>query len=153
MFAGKNAGYTLSEVYFTNIKVGDAKLFGNFYPGASDNAVLTNIVDQNSLYVSSVWNDGNAVHVIVSNDTAKERKLRVVTGLGTRDFTIPACMGGNVLRYDVKDVPFEDFPFDIDISVGSNNDYVICFDVTDGNEKLIRYVSFDGKPTYYTINK
>ena len=152
IYAGKKyEELSLSEVYFTNVKIGAAKLFGNIYPSFDENVVFTDVVDQDSLYVSSVWNDGSKTHVIVSNDTAEERILRVVTGKGSQDFTIGACLGGRTLRYDVVDVPFEEFPFDIDISVDADADYVICFDVTDGNEKQIRYVSFDGNPTYYSI--
>ena len=153
IYAGKkNPELKMSEVYFSNIKIGDAKLFGNIYPSVDENVKMSNVENQDSLYVSSVWNDGLKTHVIVSNDTSRERVLRVVTGTCSKDYTIGSCLGGKTLRYDVVDVPFEDFPFDIDISVDSTADYVICFDVTDGYERKIRYVSFDGKPTYYDYN-
>ena len=153
IYAGKKyPELNMSEVYFNNIKIGDAKLFGNIYPSVDENVKMSDVENQDSLYVSSVWNDGLKTHVIVSNDTSRERVLRVVTGTSSKDFTIGPCLGGKILRYDVVDVPFEDFPFDIDISVNSIADHVICFDVTDGYEKQIRYVSFDGKPTYYDNN-
>ncbi len=144
---------TMSDIYFTNIKVGAAKLFGNIYPYVAENVTFTNVVDQDSLYVSSVWYDGSKTHVVVSNDTSKERILRVVTGTTSKDFVIKACLGGSALRYENFDMTFEEFPFDIDISVDAKKDYVLCFDVTDGIEKQIRYVSFDGKPTYYAVEE
>jgi len=153
IYAGKAyEDLTLTDVYFTNIKIGAAKMYGNIYPAVDKNVVFTNVEDQDSLYVSSVWNDGANTHIIVSNDTAEERILRIVTGSGYKDFTIKPCLGGNDLRYDNFDLPFEEFPFDIDITIGDKADYVICFDVTDGGEKQIRYVSFNGKPTYYNVN-
>lgn len=142
----KNPEYWMKNVYFTNIKIGAAKLFGNIYPTPDENAVFTNVGDQDSLYVSSVWNDGSKTHVIVSNDTDTERTLRVVTGSTTKDFKIEACAGGKALRYDIVDKPFSEFPFDIDITVDGAADYVLCYDVTDGKEKQIRYVSFSGTP-------
>lgn len=152
VYAGKNTGFTLEDVSLENIKIGDAKLYGNLY-SVDEDIVFKDFKDQDVLYVSSVWNDGSKTHVIVSNDLAEDRVLRVVTGTTTQDFTIKKCLGGNLLRYDNYDTPFEDFPFDIDISVDSKADYVLCFDVTDGYEKQIRYVSFDGQPTYYTVKE
>lgn len=147
----KKDNYSLSRVYFRNLKIGSAKLFGNIYPKIDENVVFENVSDQNSLYVSSVWNDRDKTHIIVSNDTELERVLRVVTGNGSKDFVIEPCLGGKELRYDTSDKFFNDFPFDIDITVDKSNDYVICFDVTEGYERQIRYVSFDGNPTYYAM--
>ncbi len=152
VYAGKVKGFTLEDTSFENIRIGDAKLYGNLYNIDKD-VEYTDFKDQDALYVSSVWNDGSKTHVIVSNDTAEERILRVVTGTITQDFTIEKCLGGDLLRNGYYDMPFEDFPFDIDISVDSKADYVICFDVTEGYEKQIRYVSFDGQPTYYTLKE
>ncbi len=151
IYATVDDGFTLTDASFENIRIGDAKLYGNIYYRVAENVIFTNVEDQDSLYVSSVWNDGTKTHVIVSNDTAKERVLRVVTGTTSEEFTIRACPGGDALKKDNYDMAFEDFPFDIDISVNSEADYVICFDVTEGNEKQIRYVSFDGNPTYYNV--
>ena len=153
IYAGKKYDtLSLTDVYLDNIKIGAAKLYGNIYPYVDSNVVFSDVNDQNSLYVSSVWNDGLKTHVVVSNDTAEERILRVVTGTTTQDFVIKACLGGLALRNDNKDIAFEEFPFDVDVSVDSDADYVICFDVTDGCENQIRYVSFDGLPTYYDVN-
>ena len=152
IYAGKKyETLSLTDVSFNNIKIGAAKLFGNIYPHFDSNVVFSEVGDQNSLYVSSVWNDGLKTHVVVSNDTAEERILRVVTGTTTEDFVIKPCLGGSDLRYDNKDISFEEFPFDIDISVDADADYVICFDVTEGFENQIRYVSFDGRPTYHEV--
>jgi len=152
IYAGKKyETLSLTDVCFSNIKIGAAKLFGNIYPHSDANVVFSEVNDQNSLYVSSVWNDGLKTHVVVSNDTAEERILRVVTGTTTKDFVIKACLGGSTLKNDYKDIAFEEFPFDIDISLDSEADYVICFDITDGCENQIRYVSFDGLPTYYDV--
>ena len=140
---------SLTNVSFDNIKIGAAKIYGNIYYHTDPNVVFSDVNDQNSLYVSSVWNDGLKTHVVVSNDTDEERILRVVTGTSTNDFVIKPCLGGKALKDGYKDISFEEFPFDLDISVDADADYVICFDITDGNENQIRYVSFDGLPTYY----
>lgn len=142
----------LTNVNFKNIRVGDAKLYGNIYPKIGENVVFKDVTDQDALYVSSVWNDGSKIHVIVSNDTDEERILRVVSGTVVTEYVIKPCLGGFKLRYENFDTPFEEFPFDIDISIDSKADYVVCFDVTDGNEKQIRYVSFNENRTYYRAN-
>ncbi len=152
IYAGKKYDYlNLSNVIFSNIRIGNAKLFGNIYPKQDSKVIFSDVEDQDSLYVSSVWNDGSKTHIIVSNDTGKDRLLRIVTGSGYNDYTIKRCIGGDELRYDNYDMPFEDFPFDIDIVIEDKADYVICFDITDGEDKQIRYVSFDGEPTYFTL--
>ena len=148
----KNDNYKLTNVIFKNIKIGDAKLYGDIYPRVGDNVEFTDVVNQDLLYVSSVWNDGEYTHVIVSNDTNTDRIIRVVTGAGSYDYVIKRCLGGDELRYDNFNKDFEEFPFDIDIQIKADADYVICFDVTNGYENQIRYVSFDGNPTYYNSN-
>ena len=140
----------LTNVNFKNIRVGDAKLYGNIYPKIgenvvvisvnnndnvnkyyiivnkqekevikekTDNVVFKDVTDQDALYVSSVWNDGSKIHVIVSNDTDEERILRVVSGTVVTEYVIKPCLGGSKLRYENFDPPFEEFPFDIDISI------------------------------------
>ena len=76
----------LTNVNFKNIRVGDAKLYGNIYPKIGENVVFKDVTDQDALYVSSVWNDGTKIHVIVSNDTDEERILRVVSGTAVNEY-------------------------------------------------------------------
>lgn len=137
--------FKLSNISFDNVIVGGAKLFGTVYPKVADGVSMTNITDQDSLYVSSVWNVNGKTHVIVSNDTLSERKLRVVTINGIKDFVIPACPGGDDLRYKNFDKSFDSFPFDIDISVDDSGSYVVCYDISGKYPKQIRFVSFDGQ--------
>lgn len=149
----KRDNLNITNVFFRNIRIGSAKRYGNIYPKKHENVVFDNVLDQDSLYVSSVWHDGEKTHVIVSNDTNQERILRVVTGRCSRDYIIKPCPNGKQLKIENYVTSFEDFPFDVEVKVDGIANYVICFDVTDGTEKQIRYVSFDGKPTYYYGNK
>ena len=54
--------------------------------------------------------------------------MRVVSGTVVTEYVIKPCLGGSKLRYENFDTPFEEFPFDIDISIDSKADYVVCFD-------------------------
>lgn len=144
----KRADGILTDVSFENIKVGKAMLFGTFYPTIDKNLVINNVTDQDSLYVSSVWKDNEGTHVIVSNDTGIERTLKVVTASKEYTYPVKACLGGNDLRYDNFDMPFSEFPFDVDIVVPEDASYVICYDATNGAESQIRFVNWSGEQVY-----
>ena len=139
----RNKPISMSDISFENIKVGYAKLFGTLYPTVDSNVKMTNVADQDSLYVSSVWKDNDGIHLITTNDTGVERVLKVVTETGVYKFTIPACRGSRDLRYDTSGLTFADFPLDIDIVVPKESGYVVCYDYFDKVNKQIRFVSFE----------
>ena len=139
----RNKSISMSDISFENIKVGYAKLFGTLYPTVDSNVKMFQVVDQDSLYVSSVWKDKDGIHLITTNDTGTERVLKVVTETGVYKFTIPACRGSRDLRYDTSGLTFADFPLDIDIVIPKESGYVVCYDCFDKVNKQIRFVSFD----------
>lgn len=131
----KNSAYELTNVYFNDISIGCVKKYGNLYPKVGENVEINNMYSTDALYVGTVWTENDEMHVSVSNDTNKVRTLKVVTNNGEAFYTIPACP-----TYDeiTSSMTFESFPFDIDINVGAA-EYVICYDVTNGNATQIRY--------------
>lgn len=143
----KLASFSLEDISISNVHVGAASLYGNIYPTVAEEVALRNIVDTDSLYVSSVWQDEKGTHIITTNDTRDERVLKVVTSNGEYSFTVSACIGGSDLKKDNWNIPFENFPFDQDIVIPGKIDYVICYDVTNV-EKQIRMVSFNNCPIY-----
>lgn len=147
----KSPEFTHTNVSISNIAVGGAHLFGTLYPKVADGVAFSNVYDQNSLYVSSVWSDGEKTHFITSNDTCEERTLMIYADGQTYTFDIPACIGGNDLRYGYVDYPFESFPFDIDITIPGNFVYAACFDNTNGECKQIRNINYSGETQYYLL--
>ena len=68
------------------------------------------------------------IHFSVTNDTAQERKLMIVTPRQTIILPVKACP-----PYEDRtaDMTFEDFPFDIDVVVPGAQ-WAVCYDITDG---------------------
>lgn len=136
----------ISDVTFSNIFFGCAKRFGSLYPDVSNEVSFREMSDTQNLYVASVWKQENKVHLSVSNDTNQERILKVYTDRGEFEFSIAACPNGEQLD---KYSAFEEFPFDIDIMIPEDCDYVVCYDATTkGNEAQIRFVNWSGKDVY-----
>lgn len=135
-----------SDVIFSGISLGCAKRFGSLYPDVSNEVSFREMSDTQNLYVASVWKQENKVHLSVSNDTNQERILKVYTDRGEFEFSIAACPNGEQLD---KYSAFEEFPFDIDIMIPEDCDYVVCYDATTkGNETQIRFVNWSGKDVY-----
>ena len=133
--------YTLSNVVLENIDVGGAKLFKTVYSKVSDGVEFININDTDALYVGSVWQEEDATHFSVSNDTNVARKLKVYTGNAVYSFDIPACPDGKNLYAD-----FADYPFDIDIVIPERCEYAVCFDSTEeSNAKQLRFVNYSNR--------
>jgi hypothetical protein len=101
---------------------------------------ISNIYDIDSLYVASVWKENGKTHMSVTNDTLQLRKLVVNADGVTYTYDIPPGKGGEKDHYD----RFEDYPFDIDICIDSDCRYIVCFDQTSGEDKQIRFVTWDG---------
>ncbi len=128
------------NVVISNILVGQSRRYGPIHPNVSEGVEVSNIYDIDSLYVASVWKGNGKTHLSVTNDTLQDRLL-VVYADGVRyEFDIPASRGGKDSYFD----RFEDYPIDIDISIDADCQYVVCFDVTSGTYKQIRFVTWDG---------
>lgn len=136
----KNPDFTLSNCQFNNIKVGCLRKFDTFYPHLDEAVTTNNISDTHSLYVSSVFTDENGTHIITTNDTNHDRTLLVETDLGSKMFSLPACPSYS--EVDIS-MTYEDFPFDVDCLLPYAPSWLTCYDITDAEEKQIRYVSFE----------
>lgn len=127
--------FKLTNVSFNGISIGCTKKYGNLFPTVGEDVEINDMHDTDALYVGTVWTENYEMHVSVSNDTNQVRTLKVVTNNGEKYFTIPACPTHNEIT---ETTTFESFPFDIDINAGEA-DFVICYDVTNGNSTQIRY--------------
>lgn len=137
---------TLNNISFKNIKFGCASKYGKFYSRFNPNVVLDNIPETDSLYVGSVWKESGQTHVSVTNDTNIERTLTIVTDKGTFNHTIPACPTSD--KFD-SSLTYAKLPFDIDISIPKDCNYVICYDTTvSGFANQIRFVNWSNQNVY-----
>lgn len=143
----KYQGLELRNVELSNIKVGAACLYGIVYSDVADSVVINNLSGTSELYVGTVWKDGNGTHVSVTNDTSMERKLLIVTNNGEYEYTVNACPFGSQLGTITA---YDDFPFDIDIALPEDSDYVVCYDVTSSVRTQIRFVNYTDNPVYET---
>ena len=129
--------FSLENVMLCNIAVGDAARYGTFYHrNVTEGVTMENIHATDTLYVGSRFKDEQGlIHFSVTNDTAKERILMIVTPRQTITLPIPACP-----PYEDRtaDMTFEDFPFDIDVAVPGTR-WAVCYDITDGCEQIALY--------------
>ncbi len=139
-------GSISDNVYFKNIQYGCAAKFGLLYPDVTETVTFNNMHMTDSLYIGSVWKDENGTHLSVTNDTNQERKLVVVTNQGTFTYDIKACPKGSSMTTENT---YDSLPFDMDITIPKDLDYVVCYDNTmEGNAKQIRFMNWnmqDGK--------
>ena len=129
--------FSLEDVMLCNIAVGDAARYGTFYHrNVTEGVTLENIHATDCLYVGSRFKDEQGlIHFSVTNDTAKERMLMIVTPRQTITLPIKACP-----PYEDRtaDMTFEDFPFDIDVAVPGTR-WAVCYDITDGCRQIALY--------------
>jgi len=120
-----------------NISVGDAARYGTFYHrNVTAGVTMENIYTTDTLYVGSRFVDEEGrIHFSVTNDTAQERKLMIVTPRQTIILPVKACP-----PYEDRtaDMTFEDFPFDIDVVVPGAQ-WAVCYDITDGCTQIALY--------------
>lgn len=136
-------GSISDNVYFKNIQYGCASKYGLLYPDVTDTVKFENMHMIDSLYVGSVWKDENGTHLSVTNDTNQERKLVVVTNQGTFTYDIKACPKGNAMTTENT---YDSLPFDMDITIPKDLDYVVCYDNTmEGNANQIRFMNWNVK--------
>lgn len=129
--------FSLENVMLCNITVGDAARYGTFYHrNVTEGVTMENIHATETLYVGSRFKDEQGlIHFSVTNDTAEERTLMIVTPSQTITLPIKACP-----PYEDRtaDMTFEDFPFDIDVAVPGAR-WAVCYDVTAGCEQIALY--------------
>lgn len=131
--------YTLENIRIEGLRFGSAYLYGIFYPDMERSVEVTDIRGIDSLYVGTVWWEDGETHFSVTNDTNRERLLRIETDKGSYSYTIPACPKGKEFTGETR---YEDMPFDLEIIVPEDCAYAVCYDATwDGAWKQIRYVN------------
>lgn len=141
----KSTEYELKNVVFRNIQVGNAHQFGNIYHTSAAEVRYDNVSDTDKLYVASVWKESNdKIHLSVSNDTAEERVLLVITENGKQEYKIPACPKSSTVAIDTD---FDEMPFDLNIEV-SGSRWVVCYDGYESADRQIRFVNWSGENVY-----
>lgn len=128
--------YQLEDISFRNIKVGGARKSDNLIGDNPLQASVENLESTDSLYVSSVWKADNKIHLSVTNDTNQNRKMLIYTSNGVKEVDIKSCPVSSEIEKDSMN--YEDFPFDMDITV-DDAEWVVCYDITDDKYKQIRY--------------
>lgn len=141
--------WTMDNIVFRNISIGNGHLFGDIYPDIDENIVFDNLHDTEKLYVASVWKDSEEkIHLSVSNDTAEDRTLLVVTENGKQAFTIPSKATSEAAG--AKE--YYDLAIDMDIvPVDAESDWVVCYDGEETKGNQIRYVNWSGENVYRDI--
>ena len=129
--------FSLEDVVLCNIAVGEAARYGTFYHrNVTEGVTMENVHATDTLYVGSRFKDEQGlIHFSVTNDTAKERTLMIVTPRQTITLPIKACPP---YENRTTDMTFEDFPFDIDVAVPGTQ-WAVCYDITDGCEQIALY--------------
>ena len=136
--------YDIHDVTFENLTIGDDYLQKPFYGIVSPNVEFKGISKADSLYVGTVWREGGSTYLSVTNDTHKERKLKVVTDKGVYDFNIPALPTRDEMQAKKID-SFYDLPIDVKYTIPADCDYAVCLDTTNDNYiKQIRFENFAG---------
>lgn len=139
---------TVSNLVMSNIKIGAGSK--SLYTCDSDLEMYIKdaVTATESLYVASVRKQYDGVHISVTNDTALERELSVVTPRGIETYIIPACPKAINMQED--SMAYVEFPFDIDIVI-PDTDWVVCFDTTEGVNQ-IRYVNWSGQSVWIDLS-
>lgn len=152
---GKKPGFICDNVAFRGIHFGCANRYGIFYSDVHPDITIKDIQQTNTLYVGSVWKENGKTHLSVTNDTNQERVLQIYTDAGEYTYTIPACLTGSELvsEENLYQVTYSDLPFDIDIEIPKDCQYIVCYDHTrEGYGKQIRYVNWTEEDVYLDVS-
>ncbi|MBR6643570.1 MAG: leucine-rich repeat protein [Lachnospiraceae bacterium] len=139
---------TVSNLLLSNIHIGASSKSLYACDGDLDMYIKDAVLKTDSLYVASVRKQPDGIHISVTNDTAQDRVLSIVTSGGIEKYTINACPKAMNLQKD--SVTYADFPFDIDIVI-PDSDWVVCFDTTAGINQ-IRYVNWSGQDVWLDLS-
>lgn len=151
IYATDNGGkWVLDNIVFRNISLGSGHLYGDIYPKIASGVSFENLHDTEKLYVASVWKDSEGkVHLSVSNDTAEDKTLLIVTENGKQVLTIPSM--ATSVEAGAKE--YSDLSIDLEIiPVDAESDWVVCYDGEEAQENQIRYVNWSGEEVYRTAN-
>ena len=142
----KYEGLTFENVAFRGIRFGAAKKYGVFYPKIDPSISIKEISGTDSLYIGTVWKENGETHLSVTNDTNQERTLQIYTDTKEYTFAIPACPLGSEMP---DTITYADMPFDMDIVLPEDCQYVVCYDTTiNGYGKQIRFMNWSEADVY-----
>lgn len=143
--AGGVSGLSVTNVYFNNVAVGCTKRWGKVYPHYQDGVEFSNIYDTDFLYIGSVFKDDSNTYLSVTNDTHKDRKLKIYTSSGNvYDFVVEKCPDYN----EMQGMHFNELPFDVLYTIPENADWIVCYEVVGTQMNQIRFVNWTDKPVY-----
>lgn len=144
----KNENYELKDTQFENIKVGCLSKYGKLYNRVSEYVEFKDVDYTSNMYISSVERDKdkNSTVLYATNDTNKEKEFIVLTSNGNKySYKIDACPKYEEVSEGMK---FEDFPFDVEYVIPEYCDWIVCYELKDGEYtsvsdlKQIRYVNW-----------
>ncbi len=142
----KYEGLTFENVAFQGIRFGAAKKYGVFYTKVDPTISIKDVSGTDSLYIGSVWKEDGETHLSITNDTNQERTLLIYTDQNEYTYSIPACPLGNEMAADMV---YTEMPFDMDITIPEDCQYVVCYDSTiDGYGKQIRFMNWSEEDVY-----
>lgn len=149
IYARGTKGQEVYNVTFRNISIGRGRLYREVYPDKSPNVMFDNLKETTKLYVSTVWKDeAGRTRISVTNDTASDRTLLIVTENGKQEFLIPCQKTAEAAGAQ----EYYDLPIDIDIVADTaGTDWIVCYDGTERAENQIRFVNWGTEPVYRTV--
>lgn len=139
--------FGLEHVVFDGLNIGYGYKHGPLDSRISPVVDFKNLQMSNELYVSSVWKDEAGTHLIVTNDTARDRTLRVFTDKGSYSYEIEAF---DKTAENAWQVSYNSLPIDKEIVIEKQAAYVVCFsEAFEGCAKQIRFENFDKSSDVY----
>lgn len=131
--------HMLSNISLKNIRLGEGSILG---PMADMDSFVNmdNISVTDSLYIGSVWKDTNGIHISVTNDTLRSRKLTIVTDQEVKTLYIPAFPNPKETNAASSSYTYTSFPIDKHYAINGSK-YIVCYDTTDA-PKQIRFVNY-----------
>ena len=139
--------FGLENVVFDGLNIGYGYKHGPLDSRISPVVDFKNLQMANDLYVSSVWKDEAGTHLIVTNDTARDRTLRVFTDKGSYAYEIEAF---DKTAENAWQVSYNSLPIDKEIVIEEQAEYVVCFsEAFEGCAKQIRFENFGNAADVY----
>ena len=143
--------FNQNNLVMRNVKVSDN--FGTiFYPTTyDDKCKIENVEHSSDMYISSVFESGNKLHIICSNDSHLDKTLIIKTESREYTFNISHCPSNFALNGEIdtkvnaeesltdsngksySQYRYKDMPFDLDCPIDLTSGNIMCFD----GEKMI----------------
>lgn len=141
-----DSSFNEDNITFKNIRITD--VYNRiFYPASyNENAVVDNVDFDSKLYVTSIWKDeNNKTHIICTNNSKTARTLKVVTDVGEYSFDMDRSPTQTELLNDVayQSYTYEDMPYDVELIIEENVEYVVCYDTDTSSQNQIRYMNYN----------